>query len=1507
MYVIANHHTAQFDAWDISAPGVQPPITYQDTYGLSHAGDPAGVAVDSDSETLFITSENDPGVELVDAKHMTSLDWSDGPTNLAGIDIDEVSDTVYAVKRAADDLYVYDWDPGAKTLTLKSGYPKDLPNCTGAFGLALDSFEGLLYVADSMGATVRVYDAITLEQVSTFTPSIPPMGIDVDRVRGLVYTTAPDGSCAGGPLGYTLLCRYELATGVETTVDMGHGGMGVAVDETTGHVYVTGGCYGDDISIWDSDLSPVYTTGAMGNPAGIAIGNVSYNPLNLAKNDTVVGHGVYVGQQFSYKITYDNADNTFDATGVVAVDRLPAELDFVSETLNGVPSTGVYDTAARTVTWDIGTLTAGYTGGEIELVVLVNQNATSGTTIYNYCEIDSDQTPLTTVVGGDPDNPNPEEPGTDITEGNLPIARASDIAGQPQTMSADTVYSVTCRYYDPDGRGDLKHCLLQVDHPTKPLTMMWYQATGIYGPRAGEEGAKYLTVTDVDVSEIANGEEGYELTWSFKINSQWPEVQNAIDFGVFASDDADRESGWDYDDRNASFGQAVQHAVISPWIPSSPGEVSEIMEGGLAYRYYQLRDTTGAPIAGATVFLNQAVLSGTDPESSTSDADGIFSVCARASELGPSGTVYLVEAVNRVELGDVVLQCDVSAADFTVFVRPMEWAQLWQSMHACTLGVSIGKQVSLGVLSLKAAAIGLQGGTSIGTALGYEMEGGVSSLVLERRFGGSAGAKVEFAKAKVPGGILQVGTSVEADFTFYQKQRFEVDDPLGTGAEDAENLQAAFFWDVLVADGTVAFPLIGPLISCIIRYIYDDCAVDDYITETAGGTTFEVAGSAGFYLPIKASHLRITLPSVGLRFLGSSEVSFAEGETRFSLGAEWGGYADLSVGLDFTGHYARYTKALTRLGLDATLGQLDVLGMFSVDTVDVIDPAESDYFEFGLGFEHSTTHLASFDGASAQPGAILHHAQNVTMAIPTDEQYVPDEVKRLIAYNPVTSVVSVVATPAAAAAAFRAAGDSAILGDSNTPIFVTTTDSRITTLGFSIDLAFILGIEIGAEVEWIESRSYPNGTCRLVNRSPWIALTEEYDTPPDDWLDKSEIESSLGAKLGNLASRAWDKFASVWGYVKDTAEKVVDGIVEFGESAAEAVEDGFHMVVEAGKDAVKGAVAGVISFGKEVKGFLTNPFSVNEMTGIQSLPQDAGELPIYDGALLVTNGILVTLTSEEGVSLRSFLDDVDLRLTYSDGQLAEAGLTTEDEEGLGILHWDAAEAGWDTIPSVVDPDANRVSASIRRVGLYYVGLLNQGPEVQILHPQAGDRVRGVCTIRWDIEDDQSGRDCLVDLYYASASSGEANWILLADEIPGDATYDWNVSSILPGRYVLRIVVEDPFGLTSEAQSSEFEIQQGLSLDGPSVVVAPNPVRDDEVSFYYQVPDSTSEALLRIFCISGRELFMTEIDPMAYRWPSSGFWSPVDEYGVRLANGPYLCVLVADGRAISQAKMVIQRQ
>ena len=146
---------------------------------------------------------------------------------------------------------------------------------------------------------------------------------------------------------------------------------------------------------------------------------------------------------------------------------------------------------------------------------------------------------------------------------DAPIARASDISGQPKIMYRDNPYTVTAKYFDPDGREDLKYCYLRLTHPSKNLTMMWDQATDDFWRWAGEEGENYLTAVSGNATPITEGGlQGYKIAWTFNISEQWPEVEDAIDFGVLAWDDSDLKSGWDYDDTKASFRLSIPGLTV---------------------------------------------------------------------------------------------------------------------------------------------------------------------------------------------------------------------------------------------------------------------------------------------------------------------------------------------------------------------------------------------------------------------------------------------------------------------------------------------------------------------------------------------------------------------------------------------------------------------------------------------------------------------------------------------------------------------------------------------------------------------------------------------------------------------------------------------------------------------------------------------------------------------------------------------------------------------------------
>jgi len=448
MYLIADHHTRAFDAWEIKPDGT---VEYQATYNLAHAKDPAGISMDEDSATLFVTTEFSPWgetvtVEIVDATTMTPIGYVDaGVDNIAGIDVDQVNDIVFAVKRNTNRLYVFDWDNTTRTLTLRSGYPKSLGNCSNAFGIALDEFRDTLWVADSDERVVRAYDVSSCLSSGVWNEntsktirglSHQPVDVAVDRVRGYVYTVSMSAYAYNMPsgTGSRILSKYDLATRTETTGTLTSQGVGVAVDEVTGYVYVTISPYGQwyprvGLEVWDTSTTPwtqIQTAQVSGSPAGIYIPQeeVAYNPLNLSKDDGVTTC-VNLGDNITYTICFDNIANAYEVHNVTLVDTLPDEESFVSAS-----DGGIYDAVNHTVIWYIGTLPARASQKCVTLNVTVKPGASPGTTIINYCTIDSDETPATTVTERTdvciPPTPTPSIP--EFPAYSLLIAASSMIA-----------------------------------------------------------------------------------------------------------------------------------------------------------------------------------------------------------------------------------------------------------------------------------------------------------------------------------------------------------------------------------------------------------------------------------------------------------------------------------------------------------------------------------------------------------------------------------------------------------------------------------------------------------------------------------------------------------------------------------------------------------------------------------------------------------------------------------------------------------------------------------------------------------------------------------------------------------------------------------------------------------------------------------------------------------------------------------------------------------------------
>jgi uncharacterized repeat protein (TIGR01451 family) len=394
VYVIAaiNAAPTPIEAYDIQGTI----LAYQATHNVpSYAGGAVGLGIDTDSETLFVTYEFSNTMQLLDAKTFADLGTTTalGASNLAGITMDQDKGLLYTVDRGTNSLYVYDWDASTSTLTLVPGAPFLLPGLSGAYGIALDEINGVLYVADYSGGNVKYYstnDWTTL--AGSFTVIHSPIGIAVDSQNGYVYTGAGWG-------GSTLLSKYDMTTSTETTTDLATAGvMGLAVDPATGLVYLTTGYSGDDLRVFDSGLNQLFQINLNcpnPSPTGLCVPGkeIGYNPLNLSKDDGLAeDECVSPGANINYDICYDNTANAFDVHNVTINDTLPAETSFISAS-----DGGTHNPVTHTVTWNIGTLSAGAAEDCVQLVVRVDPATLPETNITNYCTIASDETPPTTI------------------------------------------------------------------------------------------------------------------------------------------------------------------------------------------------------------------------------------------------------------------------------------------------------------------------------------------------------------------------------------------------------------------------------------------------------------------------------------------------------------------------------------------------------------------------------------------------------------------------------------------------------------------------------------------------------------------------------------------------------------------------------------------------------------------------------------------------------------------------------------------------------------------------------------------------------------------------------------------------------------------------------------------------------------------------------------------------------------------------------------------------------
>jgi uncharacterized repeat protein (TIGR01451 family) len=405
LYVIADveyeEQRIRVHAYDIGPEGK---LTLQAKgYATLYGAKSIALALDSSSRHLFVTRVTSNVISLLDA--VTLENQGDvrvqGVRSVTGAAYDHHNGLLYLVDGMTPNLYVYRWNASRHELTVAPESPVRLDTAE-PFGLALDEAAGELYVCNA-SSSVAVYSTQDWRLTRMISLGRVAAHVAVDRVRGYLYY-------GGADIGNLYLVKHDLTTDQEkeTRISPVIGVMSVAVDQTTGLVFVSTGATecpgcGDDVCVYDGDLVLRDAVLNIGNPTGLVVPDrpASFNPLRLTKTIKTTGEDaesdtdvaqVIVGDEVTYSICFDH--NDLPLTSIVLVDRLPAEIAFVRATGDGVY--GRYDPGTHSYTWSDPPLSAGFTTC-LELVGRLDPNTPLHQLVTNSVTIDSNETPPTTA------------------------------------------------------------------------------------------------------------------------------------------------------------------------------------------------------------------------------------------------------------------------------------------------------------------------------------------------------------------------------------------------------------------------------------------------------------------------------------------------------------------------------------------------------------------------------------------------------------------------------------------------------------------------------------------------------------------------------------------------------------------------------------------------------------------------------------------------------------------------------------------------------------------------------------------------------------------------------------------------------------------------------------------------------------------------------------------------------------------------------------------------------
>ncbi|MDH7599490.1 MAG: hypothetical protein QHH07_07645 [Sedimentisphaerales bacterium] len=483
LYILADlkQYPGKLTVYDILGPGQ---LELRGHYNIPQWQEGSvGIAIDSDGGFLFITYEASNWIQVINTQTMApaGICIVNGAENLAGIVYDHHKRLLYCAERGKDRLFILEWN--GQQLRPRTNNPIVLGGAN-AFGIALDETNDLLYVANATNA-IHVYGTSDWSRVRTINLTHNAISVAIDHRRQILYTGA------GYSFKDTSLVRYDLNTNTEDRVqiDPAAGVIGIAVDDQSGHVYLTTGldqAYGgDDLVVLSSSLELLTKIHLGGNPTGLVLPLSEFGlpPVQITKtivDGAIQSQGMNYtspGNYLTYELCITNDPCNEAVTGLVVRDVFPPELEFLK--VEGmVDSEGTYDQQSRVFTYRRPVLYPGTTVC-LRITAQVLPSTPPGLTITNTATASADNTDSSTTTATVLTGFRPMQISKSIVpDPNLTIADQMVYVHPGQTLTYQIVIS------NPDNETPIPDLVLIDTLPQELEFVSWRadEGLGIYDP-----------------------------------------------------------------------------------------------------------------------------------------------------------------------------------------------------------------------------------------------------------------------------------------------------------------------------------------------------------------------------------------------------------------------------------------------------------------------------------------------------------------------------------------------------------------------------------------------------------------------------------------------------------------------------------------------------------------------------------------------------------------------------------------------------------------------------------------------------------------------------------------------------------------------------------------------------------------------------------------------------------------------------------------------------------------